>query len=541
MLTVSNLSLSRGPQDLLRDVSFSVNAGCRAALIGPNGSGKSTLLEAIQGRHPVRAGSVSWTPAGLTFGYLDQGGSHTSAATVAALLGSAASLERQVADAAARLAEAPGDAAAEAAYDAALDRLMAAGDSWSPDELRRWGLDDLDPGTAVEQLSGGQRLKLGLCLELARAPDFLILDEPTNHLDDAALGVLADTLLAFRGGVLFVSHDRAFLDQVATEILAVDARRGTIARYAGNYSAYAAQLAAELERQRSRYVHEQAEIRKMRQDIARTREQARRVERSTTPSQPNVRRLAKKVARKASARETRLRRFEAAPERAERPATSWRLKVEFGGAGGSDRVLELTDAALGYAPAAPLLEGISVELGGRERVALLGANGSGKTTLLRTLAGALPPLAGAVRRSPSAQVGYLAQEQELLDPTATAVATIGAAGPAAETEVRSFLHLFLFSGDDALRPIGELSYGERARLSLALLVARGATVLLLDEPLNHLDIDSRERFEVALDQFAGAVVVVSHDRYFVDRYAATRWQIREQPPGRRRLLVDRGG
>ena len=129
----------------------------------------------------------------------------------------------------------------------------------------------------------------------------------------------------------------------------------------------------------------------------------------------------------------------------------------------------------------------------------------------------------------------------MLDPASTAVATIGAAGPAAETEVRSFLHLFLFSGDDALRPIAELSYGERARLSLALLVARGATVLLLDEPLNHLDIDSRERFETALDQFAGAVVVVSHDRYFVDRYAATRWQIREDSPGRRRLLIDRDG
>ena len=541
MLTVSSLSISRGPQDLLRDVSFTVNAGSRAALIGPNGSGKSTLLEAIQGHQPVRAGSVRWTPAGLTVGYLDQSGNHTSADSLAALLGRAGHLERQVAAAAARLAEMPDDATAEAAYSAALDRLTAAGDSRSPAALRPWGLENLDLEAPIDHLSGGQRLKLGLCLELARAPDFLILDEPTNHLDDAALRVLADTLLEFRGGVLFVSHDRAFLDRVATEILAVDARRGTVDRYAGTYSAYAAQRAAELERQRNRYVNEQAEIRRMRQDIARTKEQARRVERSTTPSQPNVRRLAKKVARKARARETRLARFEAAPERAERPAASWRLKVEFGAAADSDRVLVLHDAALGYAPTAPLLEGVSAELGGRERVALLGANGSGKTTLLRTLAGALPPLTGAVRRSPSAQVGYLAQEQELLDPASTAVATIGAAGPAAETEVRSFLHLFLFSGDDALRPIAQLSYGERARLSLALLVARGATVLLLDEPLNHLDIDSRERFETALDQFAGAVVVVSHDRYFVDRYAATRWQIREQPPGRRRLLIDRGG
>ena len=543
MLTVSNLSISRGPQDLLRDVSFTVNAGSRVALIGPNGSGKSTLLQAIQGRHPAGAGSVGWTPASLTVGYLDQSGnkSEAFAGSVGALLGNAGHLERQVEEAAVLLAKTPDDPAAATAYSAALDRMTSAEEACSPEVLRRWGLDDFDPEAPVDRLSGGQRLKLGLCLELTRAPDFLILDEPTNHLDDAALLVLADTLVEFRGGVLFVSHDRAFLDRVATEVLAVDARGGTVDRYAGNYSAYAAQRAAELERRRSRYVNEQAEIRKMRQDIARTREQARRVERSTTPSQPNVRRLAKKVARKASARETRLKRFQAAPERAERPAASWRLKVEFGAAAGSDRVLELNDADLGYAPGAVLLERVSVELGGRERVALLGANGSGKTTLLRTLAGELPPLQGSVRRSPSAHVGYLAQEQELLDPASTAVATIGAAGPAAETEVRSFLHLFLFSGDDALRPIAQLSYGERARLSLALLVARGATVLLLDEPLNHLDIDSRERFEAALDQFAGAAVVVSHDRYFVDRYAATRWQIRVEQTGQRRLMVERGG
>ena len=378
-----------------------------------------------------------------------------------------------------------------------------------------------------------------MCRTLAADPDFLVLDEPTNHLDEDALRLLEETLLAFRGGVLLVSHDRAFLDRVATEILAVDPRHGRVARYVGNYSDYVAQRAAELARQHSRYQNEQALERKMRQDIARTREQARRVERSTTPRQPNVRRLAKKVARKARSRETKLKRFQEAPERAERLTESWRLKVEFGGGTGSDRVLSLSDATLSYRDDAPLLEDVDVELGGRERVALLGANGSGKTTLLRTLAGTLAPLRGSLRRTPAAVVGYLAQEQELLDPAATALATIRTAGAGAETEARSFLHLFLFSGDDALRPTAELSYGERARLSLALLVARGATVLLLDEPLNHLDIDSRERFETALDQFAGAVVVVSHDRYFVERYAATRWEIREQGAGPRRLAVER--
>ena len=540
MLTVSNLTISRGSQDLLRQVTFSVAAGHRTALIGANGSGKSTLLEAIEGRHPVRAGSISWSPVDLTVGYLDQSGNSADAGSVGEFLGAAASLEQQVAAAAERLAAAPGDEAAAATYSAALERLVAAADTWSPEALRRWGLADLDPETPLRRLSGGQRLKLGLCRVLAEGPDFLILDEPTNHLDDDALGLLAETLLAFSGGVLFVSHDRAFLDRVASHVLAVDARHGRVVGYTGNYSAYAAQRAAELARQHTRYQNEQAAIGKMRQDIARTREQARRVESGTTPRQPNVRRLAKKVARKARARESKLQRFQAAPERTERPTGSWRLKVEFGSAAGSDRVLALADAALGYGGGTPLLEGISVDLGGRERVALLGANGSGKTTLLRTLAGTLALLNGSLRHSPAAVIGYLAQDQELLDPAATALATIRDAGPAAETEVRSFLHLFLFSGDDSLRPIAELSYGERARLSLALLVARGATVLLLDEPLNHLDIDSRERFEAALDQFAGAVVVVSHDRYFVDRYAATRWELREQPPRRRRLMVERG-
>ena len=539
MLTVSNLTISRGAQDLLREVTFSVPAGRRAALIGANGSGKSTLLETIQGRHPQRAGSISWTPADLTVGYLDQSGNSSATGSVGEFLGATASLEQQVAAAAARLAAAPDDTETAAAYSAALERLTAAAVRWKPEVLRRWGVAELDPETPVSRLSGGQRLKLGLCRELAQGPDFLILDEPTNHLDDAALGLLEETLLAFPGGVLFVSHDRAFLDRVATEILAVDPRRGSIARYVGNYSAYAEQRASELARQHTRYQNEQALVRRVRQDIARTKEQARSVERATTPRQPNVRRLAKKVARKARTREAKLERFQAAPERAERPTESWRLKVEFGSATGSDRVLALSEVALGYDGDAPLLEGVSVDLGGRERVALLGANGSGKTTLLRTLAGTLAPLGGSLRRSPAAVIGYLAQEQELLDPAATALDTIRTAGTTAETEARSFLHLFLFTGDDALRPIGELSYGERTRLSLALLVARGATVLLLDEPLNHLDIDSRERFETALDQFAGAVVVVSHDRYFVGRYAATRWEIREQRPGRRRLAVER--
>ena len=273
--------------------------------------------------------------------------------------------------------------------------------------------------------------------------------------------------------MLLVFHDRAFLDQVATGVLAIEPASGTLTRYAGNYTFYSRQRSRERERQRALFRTEQAVMARMRQDIVRTREQARRVERSTTPRQPNVRRLAKKVARKAGSREKKLERYRNDPARTQRPTDGWRVKVEFGGAAGGNRALAA---------------------------------------------------AGRIRTSAAAVIGYMAQEQETLDPGATALGSVRAECAMSETEARSFLHLFLFSGDDPLRPIAELSFGERARLSLALLVARGATVLLLDEPLNHLDLDSRERFETALHGFDGAVVVASHDRYFVERFASTVWE-----------------
>ncbi len=538
MLTVSNLTVGRGSRDLCTDISFSVGAGERVAVLGPNGSGKSTLIECIAGRLTPRSGSVTRNPPAVAVGYLQQ--SHDAvdrAATVGEFLESGLALEEQLAATAARLAASPADPQAEAAYTAALERLSATQAAAGTPALADWSLADLDPAMPVRELSGGQRQKLALATLLAERPDFLLLDEPTNHLDAGALDRLAEVLLRFRGGVLLVSHDRAFLDQVATGILAIDPASGTLTRYAGNYSAHAQQRSRERERQRALFRTEQAVMARMRQDIVRTREQARQVERSTTPRAPNVRRLAKKVARKAGSREKKLERYRNDPARAQRPTDGWRVKVEFGEAAGGNRALALERLAIGYGGRPPLLEEVTVDLGRRERVALQGPNGSGKTTLLRTLAGDLDPAAGRIRTSAAAVIGYLAQEQETLDPCSTALGTIRAERAMSETDARSFLHFFLFSGDDPLRPIAELSFGERARLSLALLVARGATVLLLDEPLNHLDLDSRERFETALGGFSGAVVVASHDRYFVKRFASTVWELRPAGSGRHTLVV----
>jgi ATP-binding cassette subfamily F protein 3 len=264
----------------------------------------------------------------------------------------------------------------------------------------------------------------------------------------------------------------------------------------------------------------------MRQDINRTKQQAFHVELTTTSREPGVRRYAKKVAKKALSREKKLERFLESDKLVERPCPSWQIKLDFAAPEHQSKDILVTENLdIGYPGHPPLLENIRLHLRARERVALTGPNGCGKTTLLRTIAGKLEPVAGSVRLGSSAKLGYMTQEQEHLDLDKSPLETIQSAGLFNQTEARHFLHFFLFSGDDPLRPARSLSYGERARLELALLVAQGCTFLLLDEPINHLDIPSRARFEQALSKFTGTVLAVVHDRYFIEQYATAVWAV----------------
>jgi ATP-binding cassette subfamily F protein 3 len=273
----------------------------------------------------------------------------------------------------------------------------------------------------------------------------------------------------------------------------------------------------------------------MHADIARTKQQAAWVEQTTTPRQPGVRRYAKKVARKALSREKKLDRYLDSDERVEKPRAGWQMKLDFAGApeAGNGKahlgrdVLVLENLSVGYTAERPLVTGIEAQVRPGARIALTGPNGSGKTTLLRTITGQIMPLAGGVRLGSSVRMGVMAQEQEAFDFGLTALETIQQAAPLGETEARAFLHFFLFSGDDPVRPIGQLSFGERARLALARLVAEGCNFLLLDEPLNHLDIPSRARFEQALKSFDGALLAVIHDRYFIASTATEVWSVRD--------------
>ena len=534
MLTANRISKSYGIQTILEDVSFSINPNERVGLIGPNGCGKTTLLRILAGIEQPDAGQVTCMPLELRTGYLEQGFNPQSNVTFGELIsqigGDFDHLEQELVKLAQELASHPELPELHETYDTALSRLETA----VPDRnrlcslLNHLGLEEIPSDQPVETLSGGQKTRLALALVLLQQPQVLLLDEPTNHLDIDMLVWLEDWLADFPGAALIVSHDRTFLDRTVNRILDLNPNTHQVKAYPGNYTDYLHQYRQEVEQQWQVYKDQEAETRRIRQDIARTKEQARWVEITTTSRQPTVRRYARKVARKALSRENKLKRYLESDDRVVKPARSWQLNLEFIPESETGRdALRFERLSIGYPGKQPLLTDINLFLQAGERVVLTGPNGCGKTTLLRTIAGQLQPAEGRVHLGANVQLGYMAQEQEVLNPELSALETLQAIAPMSETDARNFLHYFLFSGDKALQPVKLLSYGERARLILATLVAQGCNLLLLDEPINHLDIPSRERFEQALAGFEGTVIAVVHDRYFINRFASRQWLVED--------------
>jgi ATP-binding cassette, subfamily F, member 3 len=541
MLTAHGLCKSYNIDTILKEVTFSINPGERVGLIGPNGCGKTTLLRILAGEEKPDQGRVSLTPGSIKLGYLPQGfkadPDQSLGAVVQDALGTPNVIAAEVALLGGKLSENPDRRDLQVAYDAALQKLEAldpADYGRAASILEALGLSDVPDDLPVGKLSGGQKTRLSLALVLLKKPHILLLDEPTNHLDIEMLEWLEYWLLEFPGAALIVSHDRTFLDHTVSRILDFDPEKHHLTEYNGNYSDYVRQYRAAHEKQLEAYQDQVYEIRRMKQDIARTKQQAHWVEQTTTSRQPGVRRIAKKVAKKAKSREKKLERFLDSDDRLERPKAGWQMKLAFDSSPaqktpkrlGQD-VLFLKDLSIGYPGQPALLKDITLQARAGRRIILTGPNGAGKTTLLRTIAGMIRPISGNVRLGASVRLGFMTQEQELLEPTQNAVEAIQVHGSMNETEIRSFLHFFLFSGDEALRPIEKLSYGERARLALAVLVAQGSNFLLLDEPINHLDIPSRERFEQALKMFEGTILAVVHDRYFIERFATDLWLVED--------------
>jgi ATP-binding cassette subfamily F protein 3 len=522
MITIglSNLTLILGAKRIFTRLTWEIQHDQKIGLIGANGAGKSSLLKLIDGQLSPEPGGAVVRARGVTVGYLAQQpvlpAGHT--ALSAALAGDPrlSLLQAELARIEASLDD-PQVYSRSSALQRALaqqERALADYAALGGDDyparvehmLRGLGLTEADFHTPVEALSGGQKKLVGLARLLLARPGVLLLDEPDNHLDLAGKAFLESSINQYPGPVVIVSHDRYLLDAVVTHIAELE--DGALTSFEGDYSGYTAEKELRLARQDELYRVQQREISRLEVTIKRYALWGKLYNNE-------------KFAQRAKTIQGRLDRM----DKLDRPVLERRkMGLRLDGWRGSNKVLEISGLRKSFTNRLKqkgVLDGLELQLWHGERVGLIGPNGAGKSVLLRLILAQEQPDAGEIRLGPSVKVGYYAQEHETLDPTQTPLEAVRYAGAMSEPSAVAFLIRYLFSYHQASQKIADLSGGERSRLQLALLVLSGANFLLLDEPTNNLDVASAEVLENALDDFEGAVLVISHDRYFLDR-AVTR-------------------
>ncbi len=511
MVSLIGVEKSFGSWAVLRGAELDVGDHARIGLVGPNGAGKSTILKIMAGLEEPSGGEVV-RRKGLVAAYLEQnpdGDERTADVTVLAARSEVGELDAELRALEVELAR-PEVAAnlgkmerVLARQQTVMDRWVAAGGAGLAGEARSLlasvGIDGSDLALPTTALSGGQRKLVGLASCLIRQPDLLLLDEPETHLDADRREQLEELLASFPGAVVIVSHDRYLLDDSVSQIAELDGGRVTL--WPGNYSAFAVAKQIAMVRQQQLYVTQQKEIARLEEAIRRFQLWARIV-------------VDERHIKQARNKQRQIDRM----EKVDRPVFERRkiaLEMRSEQHGGQ-KIVELRDVAIVF-DGDPVLLDVSLAVHRGERVGVIGPNGSGKTVLGRVLAGVAEPAMGERWAGPSIRFGYLAQGHETEPAHPTPIEVVRAAKAMYEDEAVSLLGRFLFRYEQMRRPVGTLSGGERTRLQLCLLMLSGANCLLLDEPTNHLDIESMEVLESVLESFDGTAIVISHDRYLLDR------------------------
>jgi ATP-binding cassette subfamily F protein 3 len=516
IITIDHLTINHAGREIFRDLSFTVGDRDRVGIVGPNGAGKSSLFRAIAGLVAPDAGTINLVK-GLRIGYLPQDVDLPPERT---LWDEAADPPPALAAVEAELAKIEAALANPDVYNDSgrLSRTLARQEkalaeyerlggprhhSRVEDVLMRLGFAPEQFALPAETLSGGQK-KLAVLAKLAvERPGILLLDEPDNHLDLHAKRKLEAFIRDYPGAVLIVSHDRYLLDETVTHIAELDAGKLTV--YAGNYSAYATEAELRRLRQQQMYIAQQKRIAQIEAFIHESEIKARAD-------------LGERHARQAASRRKMLARMEANGEMIERVAEKRRMALQLDGWRGSTKALETKNLAMGFGDDL-LFVGLDLLVRHGERVGLVGPNGAGKSVLLKLILGEMQPLEGVVKIGPSCRLGYYSQEHQTLASFMhrSPLELVRDVKPMPESDAVAFLLRFLFRYDQLRMPIGAFSGGERSRLQLAALMLQNPNLLLLDEPTNNLDIPAVEVLESALDDFEGALLTISHDRYFLDR------------------------
>ena len=507
VLSASNLTKVYGTDVILEGADFHVNNGDRIGLVGRNGAGKTTLLNMITGELTPDDGQV-FVPADLKIGYLKQRDNFKSDDTVIEAINRIfeplQKLEEEIARAADMIAQNPHDESLINRLDQLNQRYERQGGYTYKSEvtgiLNSMAFNEDFYDKKIDTLSGGERTRLALAALLLEKPDLLILDEPTNHLDIGMLKWLEQYLASYKGSIIIVSHDRYFLDRCTSRIFEIEHHK--LKAYDGNYSAFAEKKRQLREAELRAYSNQQREIARQEAMIRRMKERG-----------------TEKLAKRAQSREKRLEHVQKldAPKIQE-----GKIKISFNQdfQSGSDVITaDNLSKSFGFGKDRRLLfENVNMDIKRGEKICIVGPNGVGKTTLLKIILQELQPDEGRLKIGHNVTFGYYDQGQQLLNPSNTVLGEMKETYRMyTDTQMRSLLGRFLFKNDDVFLKVQDLSGGEKARLALLKLMLGGANTLLLDEPTNHMDIESKEVFEEALSEFPGTAIVISHDRYFLQK------------------------